>query len=291
MNDTNDFFRQILDQVNNGVYFVDKDRRITYWNKGAEEITGYASQEVIGTACYENILVHSDAEGNILCHSGCPLQDCMVDGEKREAEIFLKDRTGVRVPISIYAVPLHDENGDVSGAVEVFEDLRPVRNLEKTIEELSNDAYMDKLSGALNRRSIESLLQSRWRQFMQGGQNMGLIFTDMDQLKLINDEFGHMAGDHAIMHLAETLKNATRDSDIVGRWGGDEFIVVAEVDNQERLSGVLAKLVALLNSSPAMYKEQRIAVRASFGGALFSEANSLQELLELTDQRMYAYKG
>ena len=70
----NEFYRAILETIHDGVYFVDRQRRITYWNRGAERITGFLRQEVMGRGCKDNILVHCSTEGVNLCLDGCPLQ-------------------------------------------------------------------------------------------------------------------------------------------------------------------------------------------------------------------------
>jgi PAS domain S-box-containing protein len=113
------FYKSILDNMYDGVYFIDLDRRITYWNKGAERITGYGSGEVLGTRCSDNVLMHVDEEGNPLCSTDtCPAVGSMQAAEDCEAEVYLHHKGGHRVPIITRISPLID-NGDVRGAVEV----------------------------------------------------------------------------------------------------------------------------------------------------------------------------
>ena len=90
---------------------------------------------------------------------------------------------------------------------------------------------------------------------------------------------------------ASTLKNITRDSDRVGRWGGDEFLLLLPTDHPEQMDRITRKFSALLGASHATYDGQRIQVTASFGVALFSEANTLEEVLKLADGRMYSTKS
>ena len=95
------FFRGILDSLQDGVYFVDMNRRITYWNKGAERITGYASSEAMGISCSDNLLVHIDDKGVNLCKAGCPLAQTLMDGLERETESYLQHKDGNRLPVII----------------------------------------------------------------------------------------------------------------------------------------------------------------------------------------------
>ena len=99
----------ILDNIYGGVYYVDKNRKIKYWNKEAEEITGFSKEEVIEKHCYDNILKHIDDSGKNLCENGCPLHGAINDGKKREANVYLHHKEGQRVPVTIRIVPLKNE--------------------------------------------------------------------------------------------------------------------------------------------------------------------------------------
>ena len=94
------FYRELLDQVSDGVYFITRDRHITYWNGGAERITGYSAGDVAGRSCSEGILRHINGDGRQLCLSGCPLVGVMKDGKPREARVYLHHKDGHRVPVT-----------------------------------------------------------------------------------------------------------------------------------------------------------------------------------------------
>jgi len=101
-------FAKIIDNIHDGLYIVDKNRVITYWNKAAERITGFSAVEVMGHSCSENILTHIDGEGNSLCTGMCPLASTMDDGVMRETELYLHHKNGQRVPVSVRVTPLTD---------------------------------------------------------------------------------------------------------------------------------------------------------------------------------------
>src|SRR5512146_1588532 len=103
MPDEKDFYKDIIDNLYDGIYFVDRDRVITYWNKGAERITGYSSTQTIGRSCRDNLLNHVTASGIQLCQNHCPLAAVMEDGKEREVEVFLHHANGHRLPVAIRA--------------------------------------------------------------------------------------------------------------------------------------------------------------------------------------------
>lgn len=117
---------RLLDSLPDGAYVTDKDRRILYWNKAAERITGWPASEVVGRSCFENILSHLDKDGHPLCGKEyCPLHRSMVTDSPSDQRqvVFVKTRSGRHVPIDVMVSPLHNAEGQVIGGVELFHDI------------------------------------------------------------------------------------------------------------------------------------------------------------------------
>jgi PAS domain S-box-containing protein len=93
------FEQAVVDQLYEGVYYVDLGRRIRSWNQGAERLIGFDASDVVGRYCHDNLLNHVDASGQPMCRTLCPLAATMRDGEGREADAFLRHRKGHRVPV------------------------------------------------------------------------------------------------------------------------------------------------------------------------------------------------
>src|SRR5689334_15269715 len=113
---------KLLELLFDGLYYVDRNKKISFWNKAAEKITGYERAEVTGFCCADNILRHIDDEGHELCLDGCPLSATLFDGQVREAHVYLHHKRGHRVPVSIRVTPIRDAEGEIIGAAEVFAD-------------------------------------------------------------------------------------------------------------------------------------------------------------------------
>ena len=132
---------QILDNIADGVYFVSLKRKIIFWNKGAETITGYSSAEAVGRACYDNFLSHEDEKGNALCDSGCPVTLLSEEKIPLRRNLFLKKKDGDRVLVEEHISPLYKE-GRMEGViisfrdVSLFTDLRPFQLKVRKIERL-----------------------------------------------------------------------------------------------------------------------------------------------------------
>src|SRR5579871_6444059 len=113
-------FRAILDSLQIGVYLLDRNRRIVFWNRGAERIIGYQRHEVVGHLCQENILPDCGDHGCGLCGAACPLALTIHEGKAKEAHVYFRHHDGHKAAMQVWAVPVRDENGIVIGVAESF---------------------------------------------------------------------------------------------------------------------------------------------------------------------------
>jgi diguanylate cyclase (GGDEF)-like protein/PAS domain S-box-containing protein len=287
-----DFYKNLLDNLYDGVYFMDSERMITYWNQGAERLTGYGTDEVVGCYCREHILEHVDEEGNRLCESSlCPAAKTIGDGEAREEEVYLHHKSGHRVPVSIRVAPIKGPEGAIIGAVEVFSDASFKINARHTIEELQMMALLDSLTGVGNRRYAEMNLKFRLAELDRYGWPFGVLFLDLDNFKDINDAYGHEVGDDLLKMAAKTFSNSLRSFDTVCRWGGEEFVaVIVNIDSQ-RLPTVGEKLRAMIERSSIKSDARIVGVTISIGATIAREGDSVESLMRRADECMYRSKS
>jgi|GEM_PF-350052 len=133
----------VLDSLNDGLYVTDLERRIVFWSRAAERITGWRAAEVAGNFCHDNILCHTDKEGHSLCGKDrCPLHRAMVTGcgSAEPINLFARSREGRKIPVQVSVAPIRDGQGTIIGGVETFRDISAqMRDLERarTIQALS----------------------------------------------------------------------------------------------------------------------------------------------------------
>ncbi len=289
MADDQDFYRDLLDNLSDGVYFTDRENRITYWNKGAERLTGFHKEEVLGRRCKDNILMHVDATGKSLCSQGCPLAQTMADRQPREQEVYLRTKDGHRLPVLVKASPIVDPSGEVRGAVEVFSSNSAKAEILERLAEMERNALLDTLTGLANRRYMEMQLRSRLEEFHRNQWLFGVVYVDVDHFKDVNDRFGHEAGDKTLRMVGQTLEKSSRFSDQVGRWGGDEFLVIISNVSTRRLSDVAERLRMLVEYSGFM-QMGLVEVTVSVGAAEVREDDSAESLVNRADQNLYLAK-
>lgn len=283
-------YETVLENLFDGVYFVDRDRRITIWNRGAERITGFEKAEVIGKCCADNILRHIDADGRELCESGCPLSATLADGETRESNIFLHHHQGHRVPVSVRISPVRDDQGEVIGGIEVFSDNSSSVKLLQELELLKQEAFLDGLTGIGNRRYADLAVQTRIFDLETHGIGFGVVFLDIDHFKGFNDTYGHKTGDDVLVMVAKTVSGLLRSSDIFARWGGEEFVVLLPQVNSMLLNNIAERIRTFIEKSFIMSGGARISVTASIGATLGRPGDTTESVMERADRLMYAGK-
>jgi diguanylate cyclase (GGDEF)-like protein/PAS domain S-box-containing protein len=286
------FYKNLVDNLHDGVYFVDRDRIITYWNKGAERITGYKSSQVVGRSCSDNILNHVNTEGLQLCQDHCPLAGCMEDGEPREADVFLHHADGHRVPVLVRTAPLVDTQGNITGSVETFTRDNGVMGVHHELRELRHSVITDKLTGIGNRRYLDVRLRSAIADLSyERDLSTGLLMMDIDHFKRVNDMHGHEAGDKALRMVAATLQHNLRKTDVLGRWGGEEFLIILNgLVSTEWLVAIAETLRMLVESSRLDLEGASLRVTISTGATLLRPDDTPETAFRRVDSLLYKSK-
>lgn len=281
---------EILDHLFDGVYYVDLQRRIQFWNKAAESISGYSRQEVISRPCSDDILVHVDSQGNNLCKAGCPLHATLVDGQLREVDAYLHHKTGHRVPVAIRICPLRDDHGAIVGAIELFSNNSQIRAISQRMKELEELALLDSLTRLANRRFLETTLEQRCQEMNRYQWSCGIILLDIDHFKAVNDGFGHLVGDEILCTVAQTLLANSRSFDLIGRWGGEEYVAVMRNMGGKDLWATAEKFRRLVEQSHITVAGKKLGVTISVGATQLQPGDSPKTVFERVDQLMYASK-
>ena len=279
-----------MDALFEGVYLVDKKRKITFWSKGAERITGYSSAELVGKSCADNILIHIDQDGNSLCLNGCPMSKCMSNGAPQEARIFLHHKDGHRIPVLVRVTPIRDAAGEIVGSAEIFHDNRVKVATSEEMEELRRLARLDHLTQFPNRRFAEVVVSTKLSELKAGGAAFGILFADVDHFKDINDGWGHDIGDRVLKMVASTLFNNLRSTDHLCRWGGEEFLVVVSNENESQLFETADKLRMLVENSAIFLDGSSIRTTVSVGATFARRDDTMESLIQRADRLMYRSK-
>jgi len=283
--------RAILEQMNEGVYLVDRRRTIAYWNEGARRISGFSAFETVGSRCFDNLLMHIDDAGASLCQGGCPLAKTMEDGVPREAEVYLHHKSGHRVPVLVRTAPIRDESGEIIGGAEVFGDNTGQSAMRDELVSLRQLALNDPLTEIGNRRYLDMVLAARHNEFKRYGWRFGVLMFDVDHFKSFNDRHGHDIGDRVLKMVSRTLASNVRSFDTVGRWGGEEFLMIIARIEEERLRSIAEKLRRLIEGSGLIVGNDTLRVTASIGGSVSRPNEGIEGLVKRADDLLYRSKA
>jgi diguanylate cyclase (GGDEF)-like protein/PAS domain S-box-containing protein len=282
--------RIVVDNLADGVYYVDAGRKITYWNRGAERIAGFAPDEIVGHRCFDNLLDHVDAEGNNLCRGACPLAATIRDGLPHETALWLRHRDGHRKPVLVRTMPVRDAEGRIIGGVEMFSDNSAVLRAMEDADRARRDSMTDDLTGLPNRRHFDAALAGRLENLARYGWRFGLLIADVDFFKDINDEHGHAFGDAVLAGVGRTLSGAIRAGDLAARWGGDEFAILMESPDGRGIRETAERIQALLARSEARFGDRAITPAVSIGASMAVPGDTAASLFARADAALYAAK-
>jgi diguanylate cyclase (GGDEF)-like protein len=186
--------------------------------------------------------------------------------------------------------PIRDKQGSITGAVEIFSDNSATRELEKRACELEALAYSDALTGVANRRYIDLKVQQAIQEVELFDRPYGLILIDLNGFKEINDTYGHAVGDGMLKAVCETLRRYLRPTDVLGRWGGDEFVIVARDVTPDSLEHLATRCRQVLAETAVPVGDRQAKASVSIGSVLLEKGESSTSAFIRADQLLYVDK-
>lgn len=281
-----DFYKTLLDCLFDAVFTVNVDGIITYWNDGCVRLTGFSSDEVMGL-CYRKAPFYwSDQEGGSQTGG---IQMVLERGMPGTWKGYVNRKNGQRIPVDSHIAPLQDKQGSIIGAVEVLRDISAHVALEQAHQQVLQISRRDQLTGLNNRGALNELLKAEVGRSRRYQQPLSVIMIDIDHFKRVNDLYGHEAGDRVLARFGSILLHNLRQPDMVGRWGGEEFLIVAPGSDSAAAEKLAERIRGIIKAvEPHQIPEP---VTASFGVAQLTERQSLDQLLFVADMAMYTAKN
>jgi diguanylate cyclase (GGDEF)-like protein/PAS domain S-box-containing protein len=277
--------RQAIEATDNGIAICDArqpDYPVVYVNPAFEEITGYTQEEMQGRNC--RLLQGDDSR-----QPGIDaVRQALADGE--EIKVLLRNyrKDGTLFWNDFHVAPMRDADGVLTHFVGVIDDVSERQRYE---EQLAYRATHDELTGLPNRQLLHDRLQQAILNAERYGREVAVVFVDLDDFKLVNDSLGHGAGDVALKSVAARLRAIVRDTDTVGRFGGDEFVIVlTEQTDEDGMRQVIERISAALSQPIELGGVQHV-LTPSLGHCRYPEAgDDAETLLKHADMAMYQAK-
>lgn len=274
--DWEDTFNTITDMVT----IHDKDYNIIRANKSAHEMLKLPDLcNVLNKKCY------SFYHGTDQPLKGCPSCNSQKTGLPCNSEIF---EPYLDMFLEIRAIPRLDKNNNIIGLIHVVRDITERKQMEK---KLHNISITDEMTGLYNRRGFFNLFKHHLKLAKRQNKQLLLLYADLDNLKNINDTFGHKEGDSVLVEVANLLKTTYRESDIVARIGGDEFVVFPVGTNEDYVETITSRLQKNIDAFNALNEgPYKISVSVGISRYDSQSPNTVDELLAEADRLMYSCK-
>ncbi|WP_341501242.1 EAL domain-containing protein [Gallaecimonas sp. GXIMD4217] len=281
--------RLLLHSIGEGIIGLDQNGHITFINPATEKLLKVCELDIVGHHIAEYI--GADMVGDVSeSWTESPLyQQCRRDKPfHREFSLF-SDTEKNFFPVEYTATPVYDD-GNFAGIVIAFQDITQRRRIE---EQLARLAQYDSLTGLLNRYSFEKSLKNAIARAKRSEHRFALLFLDLDHFKQINDNLGHEVGDLLLQQASTRIVETVRESDTLGRIGGDEFLLILDLVDEpcERNAAAVAEKILAAITEPFHVRDHELYLGVSIGIAIYpGSGETVEKLMRASDLAMYRAK-
>ncbi|MDI6846257.1 MAG: diguanylate cyclase [Candidatus Saccharicenans sp.] len=281
-----DFLRQIFQHTTDCFVLLDQEKKIVFWNRAAEELTGYSQEEMLGKSCLTEKSLYTDGLGQSLCGHSCFCDKIIEDKKPKVLEVFVQNKAGYRLPVRLKALPIIGSDGNPAGIAHVFNSVSPAITIPLRVPELEKMGLLDPDTGIPNRTYMEMYLKSKINEYQQYNLPFGLIYADIDNFNKFQERFGRFNGAKLIRMIARTLHKNVRYLDLVARWDNEEFLICLLNVNENRLDIVANKLRLLVAESYITVETGLLNATVSMGATLIQRFDTIESLVKRAEQLM-----
>jgi diguanylate cyclase (GGDEF)-like protein/PAS domain S-box-containing protein len=294
----------VMNKIFSAVISTDTNLRITHWNKGAEALYGWQESEVLG-------LLIDEVCGTEFSEGQSEASQAILMAEKSwRGELKQRHRTGEEIWVDASVTLLEDEFGRFMGGVTINHDVTKrklaedeLRRTKDSIEQINltlSRAFereqiasrTDSLTGVFNRRYFFELLGYEFSASKRYERPLSLVMFDVDFLKKINDTYGHQAGDEVLRKAAQVVREELRDSDVLARYGGDEFVILLPSSDEREAFKVLERIHGNIQTARVTAGDKKLGITISAGIASFQPSmEKPDQLVTQADQALYSAKN
>ena len=279
---------ETLDSLGEGIITTDVSGRIDYVNQVGEQLIGVSAVDALGKSITDIITLLDEGDRRSL---GDPVRHCLTTQSKvtvGRRGLMISRGGGEERSVELTVTPLRSQKGDLIGTVIVVRDVSELRGITR---QMSYQASHDALTGLVNRREFERRLEEALEMAHSNEARHVLCYLDLDRFKVVNDSCGHMAGDGMLREVAALIKETVRDSDTVGRLGGDEFGLLLVGCPLEKARQIADDVVSKVNDYRFVWKDKIFNIGVSVGLIEISrESGAPEEVMSAADSACYVAK-
>ncbi len=278
---------RLLDNLFEGIRIIDAEKRIIYWNRALEDLTGYSRETVLGKSCVEGMGTCFDEAGKSLCEDFCVFSKPLSTDEIRTIDkTYILHQDGYRKPVAVRIVPIDDDAGKTMGTIEIINDLSQAVFTKQLINNLRRLAMFDTETDLPNRRYFEHALNAKLAETARYGLVCGVLFIRIDHFDKLARDCGD-SGDQIIRLTAGMLSNALRPFDVLCRWRGEFFVILVSNVLKQQLFLVGDRLREIFHQSTLTIASRDFKFTVSIGGAVSNANDTCNTMLFRAAKNMF----
>jgi len=284
------FQQKLLDNMHDGVVFVDSQQRIFLWNHGAERLTGISGGAAYQRTWRPSLVALRDEKGSRVTDGDCPVAASLQTGVQSMRRMSIAGKDGRDNPIDLHAIPVIGRDGTTYGATLLMHDAASETTLEERCQQLHSQVTKDPMTQVANRAEFDRVHELFLSAHAEARLPCSLIIADIDRFKSVNDNYGHQAGDEVITSFAKLLKSMCRQGDLVARYGGEEFVMLCADCNNAAGAARAEELRRALSETPQPMLGNR-CITASFGVTENQPGDTPDTMLRRADRALLQAKA
>jgi two-component system cell cycle response regulator len=284
--DNPEIYKSILETLPTGIYLVDRNRKILFWNEGAEAICGYLRQDVVGRFLREHLLATAEEAEDAGSDPSDPLSQAFRDGKSSTGIVSILHKEGYRVPIVLRTVPIRNVRGGIIGVAECFE--KNISSSDRTRRQTAGAKLisLDEVTGIPAQSFIEPHLREQLAIFAERDAHIGILLIRVDQLDHFRRTRGPGVVPTILRVVAQTIENSLRPSDLVGCWTENQFLALLMECKESEVGKVANRIRTMIGKSEVEWWGDKFCVTATFGEAGNQPEDTVELLVGRAEQSL-----
>jgi len=279
-------FRAILDSLQTGVYLVDSNQKVLFWNDGAERITGHLRQDVVGRSSRCDLLAKGDGNTCFVSDATEAIVNVMRDGKPAVVNVSLRHKDGHRVLVRMRAVPIRNSHGSVIGAAESFEESIAVSNWDRRKKKLGAYGLLDPATEVPSEAYMRSHIREQIATFGQCPIPFSVMTIRVDQIEDVRSKYGSGAVVAILRAVGQTLENSIRPTDLLGLGAKNQFLVILTECPAAEVEKVAGRLKRAVPYAEIKWWGEDLSVIASFGGTTVKAEDTVESIIERSEKSL-----
>jgi diguanylate cyclase (GGDEF)-like protein/PAS domain S-box-containing protein len=277
--DDPEIYQSVLDSLQTAVYIVDRNRRIRFWNEGAEQITGYLRQDVVGRFLRDHLLATGDDVKNFDADPDDPVNVAFRDGKPSVMDVSILHKDGYRVPIVLRTIPIRNSRGTVVGAAESFEKNRSASEWSRRQSVYADLGCLDAMTGVAAKSFMETQLREHLMTFAEHNLPFGILLIQVDHMDQYRATRGPGVAPSILRIVAQSVENCVRPTDVVGCWDENQFIAILQQCKESEVALVGERVRRMICQSEIEWWGDKFSVTSPVGGAGCRPGDSVELLI------------